>query len=120
MAITNTGYDIWVHQFDHGVDIEFELTNEDDTPYDLAGYSAQFIVKKNKSDDDSQAIDELLILSDFADNIIRVPIDEDLTKHEPDEYCYAIRLFKNGDYVNTIVQAKLTIMDNTFESGVAL
>lgn len=119
MAITNTGYDIWVHQFDHGVDIEFALTNEDGTPFDLTGYTAQFIVKKNKSDDDSQAIDDLLILSDFTDNVIRVPIDKDLTENAPGMYCYAIRLYKGGDFVNTVVQAKFNILDNTFESGVA-
>ena len=119
MAITNTGYDIWVHQFDYGVDIEFELTNEDDTPFDLAGYNAQFIVKKNKNDDDATAIVSI-ILSSLVDNIISIPLDKALTENEPGEYCYAIRLYKGGDFVNTVVQAKFNIMDNTFESGVAL
>lgn len=119
MAITNTGYDIWVHQFDHGVDIEFELTNADDTPYDLAGYNAQFIVKKNKGDDDSTAIADITI-SDFADNIIAVPLDKALTENAPGDYCYAIRLYKGDVFVNTVVQAKFNIMDNTFESGVGL
>lgn len=119
MAITNTGYDIWVHQFDHGVDIEFALTNEDDTPFDLVGYDAQFIVKKNKNDDDATAIADIT-LSDFVDSVISIPLDKALTENEPGEYCYAIRLYKGDVFVNTIVQAKFNIMDNTFESGVAL
>lgn len=118
MAITNTGYDIWVHQFDHGVDIEFELTNEDGTPYDLAGYEAQFIVKKKKSDDDSAAI--INVTAVCKSSVVLVPIDEDLTKHEPNMYCYAIRLYKGSGFVSTIIQAKFTILDNTFESGVEL
>lgn len=117
MAIKVIGKDIYVDQFDCGVDVKFNVKKTDGTPYDLTDYSAQFIVKLKKDDDDSQAV-ESVMLSDFADNVIAVPIDKYLSENPVGSYYYGIRLFKNGNFVNTIIQAKFNIMNNTFENGV--
>lgn len=117
MAIKVIGKDIYVDHFDCGVDVKFPVKNTDGTPYDLTGYEAQFIVKADKDAEDSTAIADVT-LSDLSDGVITVPIDKELSNHPVDTYCYAIRLFKNGDFVNTIVQAKFNIVNNTFENGV--
>lgn len=117
MTTRISGKDIYVDQYDFGVNVKFNIKNKDGTPYDLTGYEAQFIVKLKKDDDDTLAI-ESVILSDFADNVITVPIDKYLTENPVGTYCYAIRLFKSGVFVDTIIQAKFNIANNTFESGV--
>ncbi len=117
MAIKVIGKDIYVDQYDCGVDVKFNVKNTDGTPYDLTGYEAQFIVKLKKDDDDSQAV-ENIILSTNVDNVITVPIDKYLSDNPVAAYYYAIRLFKGGVFVNTIIQGKFNIVNNTFESGV--
>ena len=117
MAIKVIGKDIYVDQYDCGVNINFNVKNTDGTPYNLTGYSVQFIVKLKKDDDDSQAIDDTILFGG-KDGIITVPIDKYLTENPVANYYYAIRLFKNGDFVNTIIQAKFYIVNNTFENGV--
>lgn len=117
MAITKIGKDIYVDQFDCGVDLTFNLKNKDGTPYELAGYSAEFIVKLKKDDDDSQAV-ERVVLSGFTDNMITVKIDKHLSDNPVGAYYYGIRLFKGSQYIDTIIQARFNIVNNTFESGV--
>lgn len=117
MAIKVIGKDVYVDQYDCGVDVKFNVKNPDGTPYDLSGYAAQFIVKLKKDDDDSQAV-ENITLSDFTDGVIVVPIHNDLSDNPVAQYYYAIRLYKDGDFVNTIIQGKFNIVNNTFENGV--
>lgn len=117
MAITKIGKDIYVDQFDCGVDITFNVKNADGTPYDLTGYEAQFIVKLKKDADDTEAVENIK-LSRLKDSAIVVPIDKHLSDNPVGAYYYAIRLYKNGDFINTIIQAKFNIVNNTFECGV--
>lgn len=114
MAFNKKIYDIFVDQFDYGANLNFNLTNSDKTKFDLTGYAAQFIVKENREDEDINAIvDESPTV---LDNILRVSLSEKLTFSEPGDYFYAIRL-KGDGYVNTIVQGKIIIKNNTFESA---
>lgn len=118
MAIKVIGKDIYVDQYDCGVDVKFNVKNTNNgTPYDLTDYSAQFIVKLKKDDDDSQAIEDLVLFGG-DDGIITVSIDKYLSDNPVGAYYYAIRLFKNGVFVNTIIQGKFNIVNNTFENGV--
>lgn len=116
MAIKVIGKDIYVDQYDCGVDVKFNVKNTDGTPYDLTDYSAQFIVKLKKDDDDSQSIKDLVLFGG-DDGIITVSIDKYLSDNPVGAYYYAIRLFKNGVFVNTIIQGKFNIVNNTFENG---
>lgn len=116
MSISVVGRDIYIDQFDCGVDINFNLKNLDDTPYDLTGYTAQFIVKVNKDDADSLAVENLQLTG--VDSVLVVPINKELSANEHGVYYYAIRLFKSDVFVNTVVQGKLKILNNTFEQGV--
>ena len=115
MTIRNNNQDIYVDQFDCGVDVEFKLSNTDGTPYDLQDYEIQFIVKPSKDVDDEKAIANKML--EYTDNSIVVTIDEDLSSNPVGLYYYAIRLIK-ADFVYTIVQAKLIIDNNTFDSRV--
>lgn len=115
MAFNKTIYDIKVDQFDYGVNLKFNLTNPEGTTFDLTGYDAEFILKANKDDDDSKAIAN--VKPTLEEGVITVPIDEKMASCPVGKYYYAIRLIGNG-YVNTIIQAKYIIENNTFESGV--
>ncbi len=117
MAIKVIGKDIYVDQFDYGVDVKFNVKNTDGTPYDLTDYTAQFIVKAKKDDDDTQAI-ACVILGSFTDNVMAVTLEKYISENPVGQYYYAIRLFKGGVFVNTIVQGKFNIENNTFENGV--
>lgn len=117
MAIKVIGKDIHVDQYDCGVDIKFNVKNTDGAPYDLSGYAAQFIVKLKKDEDDSQAVESRVLLGG-EDGVITVPIDKHLTENPVANYYYAIRLFKDDVFVNTIIQGKFNIVNNTFENGV--
>lgn len=113
MAITNIGNDIYVDQYDCGVDVQFKLTNEDGTAFDLTDYVAEFIVKAKKND--TQVIVQENV--ECSDNVITVPITSEISSNPVGAYHYAIRLIKD-EFVNTIIQAKFNIVNNTFESGV--
>ena len=115
MTISVVDKDIYIDQFDRGIDIEFKLYNNDGTDYDLKNCDIQFIVKNNKQDDDSLAIANSKL--EYIDGVIVLRIDKILSEKPVGTYYYAIRLM-NGTFVNTIVQAKLKIINNTFESGV--
>ena len=116
MAIKVIGKDIYVDQFDYGVNVELDICNEDGTPYDLSGHCVQLIIKAKK---DELHIKEIT-MSGLSDNVITVPIDEDLASYPVGEYRYAVRLYKDDIFVNTVVKGILFIVKNTFESGVEL
>lgn len=115
MAIKKVGYDIYIDQFDCGVDIKFNLKNSNGTPFDLTGYTAQLIVKKDKDDEDVYAIYSTNAVCE--NNTVLISIDKTVSSKPVGSYFYAIRLIKR-DFVNTILQASFNIVNNTFESGV--
>ena len=45
-------------------------------------------------------------------------MNKKLTANENGIYFYAIRLIKDNVFVNTIIQGKIKILNNTFEHGV--
>ena len=113
MTIKVINKDIYVDQYDHGVDIEFNLVNDDDTPFDLSEYSIQIIVKDKRNDKDEDAIVNILTSGELV-----FPISKELTSNSIGIYYYAVRLYKGDIFANTIIQGNLHIVDNTFESGV--
>ncbi len=115
MAIWKSNRDIYIDQFDCGIDVDFTLSNKDGEEFDLTDYTVQFIVKKQKEDADTEAIVNKFMK--YEGNVITLAMDKELASTPVGVYYYAIRLFKEDHYVNTIVQAKLNIVDNTFENG---
>ena len=116
MAFSINGFDITVNRFDYGVDIVWNVKNKDGTPYDLAGYTIQFILKKESYQDDADAIFSTTIMGYGSQ--IRIPMTEDMTKAEVGTYHYALRLYRNDEFVNTFLQAKFNISCNVFAEAV--
>ena len=119
MAFEVNGVDIKIDRYDFGATVVWEVYNESaEVPYDLTGFEAQFIVKKNKFDDDSEAVlNQVITLAEYATSI-EYKITEELASNPSGTYYYGIRLYKNNLYVNTVVQGKLQICGNTFDSEV--
>lgn len=114
MAFSVNGFDISVNRYDYGVDMTFTLTNPDGSSFDLSGYTVQFVIKAQKYQEES--IYEFS--GEFEGNVIRIPLVEEITANDAGPYYYAIRLIKNGVFVDTILQANFMIVCNTFqESG---
>lgn len=107
--------DISVDRFDYGVDIVWEIQNNDDTPFDLSGYQVQLIIKQHKYTADSMALYNNI--SDGSANSVTLQLSEDYTSNPAGAYYYAIRIIKN-EFVNTIIQGRFIIVSNTFESEV--
>lgn len=117
MSITKMLNDIHIDQYDYGVDIKFNLTTKQNTPFNLNGYEVQLIIKAKKDDLDEKAIYNKIFVCKEG-NTIRIPVEKELTSNPVGNYFYAIRLIKDGIYVNTIIQARLYIKNNTFEEGI--
>ena len=117
MTISKMLNDLIVDQYDYGVDVCFKLNTKTGTPFELEGYDAQFIIKENKNDLDEKAIYNKSFVCEKGNTIV-IPIDSVLSSNKIGNYFYAIRLMKNGVYVNTVIQARFYIKDNTFETGV--
>lgn len=115
MAFVANGFDITIDRFDHGVNLVWNLKHADGSDYDLTGYEAQIIIKKNAYDPDTTAIFDSTISG--SGSSISFLIEDDLASNPSDTYHYAIRLIK-GDFVDTILQAKFKICGNTFAQGV--
>lgn len=113
---------ITIDRFDEGVNINFNIKNADDTPFDLTNYKAQFIVKKEKDKPDDTAIYNIIDEIVCEGNIVKVPVREKLSSNKPDGYYYALRLLAQGydgnySFVYTAVQGHLYIKDNVFNKG---
>ena len=116
MAFIVNNYDIAVDRFDYGVDMVWDLKNPDDTDFNLDDYDVQFIVKAAKYEEDSQAIFNTII--NGSESSVSVPLMESLTSNPAGTYYYALRLIRDGQFVDTILQAQFIIRGNTFAEGV--
>lgn len=108
--------DISVNRFDYGVDIVWNTKNKDGTPYDLSGYTIQFILKKESYQDDADAIFSTTI--EGSGSQIRIPMTADITGAEVGVYHYALRMYRDDVFVNTFLQAKFNINCNVFAEAV--
>lgn len=113
---------ITIDRFDEGVNINFNVKNPDGTPFDLSGYKAQFIVKKDKDKSDDTAIYNSINEVICEGNVAKVTVRESWSSQKADGYYYALRLLKEeGDgnfaFVYTAVQGHLYIKDNVFNKG---
>lgn len=116
MAFSINGFDITVNRFDYGVDIIWNVKNPDGTPYDLSGYTIQFILKKNAYDDDKNAVYDITI--DGVGSQIKIPLGSEMSSGEVGVYNYALRLYRDNVFVNTFLQAKFNISCNVFAEAV--
>ena len=114
MAFSINGFDITVNHFDFGVNLVWNFKKTDGNNFNLSGYNVQFIIKKEKYQDDGNAIFNTVVVGDG--NKITIPLTEEITKNPVDTYHYALRLIKDGVFVNTVLSAKFIISCNTFES----
>lgn len=114
MAFVVNGNDITVNHFDFGINLVWNFKKTDGSSFDLSGYNVQFIIKKEKYQDDADAIFDTMIVGNG--NKITIPLTDEITQNPVDTYHYALRLIKNGVFVNTVLSAKFIISCNTFES----
>ena len=115
MAFVVSGFDISVNRFDFGVDLVWNLKNKDGSAFDLSGYDVEFILKREKYIDDADAIFSTRVVG--AGSSVVIPLTEEMTSSEAGVYHYALRLIKQGVYVDTIVQAEFVIVCNSFSEG---
>lgn len=114
MAFGVNGKDITVNRFDYGVNLVWTFKDVDGSDFELSGYNVQFIIKKEKYQDDTHAIFETTVAGDG--NKITIPLTEEITSNPVDTYHYALRLVQDGVFVDTVLSAKFIISCNTFES----
>lgn len=115
MAFGVCRQNISVNRFDYGVDIIWNLSNEDGTPFDVTGYEVQVIIKSDSYTPDEDAIFNQIVMGEG--NSVSIPLEESLTSNPVGTYVYALRLIRNGSFVDTIIQGKFNIIDNVFNEA---
>lgn len=109
------GYDITVNRYDYGANIVWNLKNPDGSEFDLSGLQVEVIIKKEEYHDDASAIYNTVV-NGVGSSVI-VPLTEQMTGNEVGVYYYALRLIKDGAFVDTILRAKFIISCNTFQEA---
>lgn len=93
---------------------EFELTNCDGTPVDLSETTAKFIVKKNKTDSDSQAILSSEIVNSETNNIM-FQFDATQTSNLQEGKGFAaLKLFKENNLNDEVWSDNVQIVKEVF------
>lgn len=93
---------------------EFELTNCDGSPVDLSETTAKFIIKKNKTDSDTQAILSSEIINSETNNIM-FQFDATQTANlQEGKYLAALKLFKENNLNNEVWSDYIQIVREVF------
>ena len=90
--------------------IRFDIYGPDNEPFDLAGYTCTFMVKKSKLDEDSSAIINKFIFADESTTYIEFVLDPNDTNFDVGAYWWGLQIKKN-DYVNECYSGPFFIIE---------
>lgn len=93
--------------------LTFELTNCDGSALDLSSSTAKFIVKKDKEDNDSQAVLSSEIVNSDT-NIITFQFDATQTLLDVGNYVVALKLFKSNNLNDEVWNDNLQVVKEVF------